>query len=57
MGFAGVNINMGCPQKKVVKRGACAAMINNHELASAVINKVKEAVGPDFPVSVKTRIG
>lgn len=57
LGFAGVDINMGCPQKKVVKRGACAAMINNQELATKVITAVKKAAGRDLPVSVKTRLG
>lgn len=57
LGFVGIDINMGCPQKKVVKRGACAALIKNHELAGRIITAVQAAVGPDFPVSVKTRIG
>jgi tRNA-dihydrouridine synthase len=56
MGFAGVDINMGCPVKTVVKNGACAALINNRELAGDIINATKEAAGP-FPVSVKTRVG
>jgi tRNA-dihydrouridine synthase len=56
MGFAGVDINMGCPVKTVVKNGACAALINNKELAGDIIDAVKEAAGP-FPVSVKTRVG
>jgi hypothetical protein len=33
MGFAGIDINMGCPVDKVVKKGCCAALINNPELA------------------------
>jgi tRNA-dihydrouridine synthase len=55
-GFAGVDINMGCPEKKVVKRGACAALIANPELAGQIIDAVKGAAG-NLPVSVKTRIG
>jgi tRNA-dihydrouridine synthase len=57
MGFAGVDINMGCPVKTVVKNGACAALINNRELAEQIINATQEAAGDDFPVSVKTRVG
>jgi len=57
MGFAGVDINMGCPAKTVVKNGACAALINNRELAGQIIDAVKEAAGNQFPVSVKTRVG
>ena len=56
MGFAGVDINMGCPVKTVIKNGACAALINNRQLAGNIIDAVQEAAG-DFPVSVKTRVG
>ncbi len=57
MGFAGVDLNMGCPVKTVIKNGACAALINNRELAGEIIKASREAAGQDFPVSVKTRIG
>ncbi|HEU5005237.1 MAG TPA: tRNA-dihydrouridine synthase [Candidatus Saccharimonadales bacterium] len=57
MGFAGVDINMGCPAKTVVKNGACSALINNKPLAGEIIDAVREAAGSDFPVSVKTRVG
>ena len=58
MGFAGVDINMGCPVKTVVKNGACAALINNETLAGDIIDAVKSAAGDShFPVSVKTRVG
>ncbi len=57
MGFAGVDINMGCPVKTVVKNGACSALINNRGLAGEIIDAVKEAAGGKIPVSVKTRVG
>lgn len=57
MGFDGIDINMGCPDKAVVKNGCCSALIDNRELAGEIIDSVREAVGDDFPVSVKTRIG
>ncbi|MBX4188519.1 tRNA-dihydrouridine synthase [Candidatus Saccharibacteria bacterium] len=56
IGFAGVDLNMGCPVKTVVKNGACAALINNRELAGEIIDATKEGAG-SLPVSVKTRIG
>src|SRR3990167_3008842 len=31
MGFDGIDINMGCPIKSIVKKGACAALIGNYE--------------------------
>lgn len=57
MGFAGVDINMGCPVRKVVARGACSGLIGNHALAREIIQATKEGVGGNLPVSVKTRIG
>lgn len=56
LGFDGIDINMGCPQKDVVKHGACAALINNHGLAKEIVVSVRESF-PDFPLSIKTRIG
>jgi nifR3 family TIM-barrel protein len=55
-GFAGLDINMGCPVKKVIKQGACSALIKNPKLASDIIKAAQEGVR-DIPVSVKTRIG
>ncbi|MBI2593328.1 tRNA-dihydrouridine synthase [Candidatus Daviesbacteria bacterium] len=55
MGFDGIDINMGCPEKSVVKRGMCAALIHNPKLAGEIIQSVKE--GGKLPVSIKTRIG
>ncbi len=57
MGFVGIDINMGCPAKPVVQNGCCSALINNRELAGDIIKAVREGAGPDFPISVKTRIG
>lgn len=57
MGFAGIDINMGCPVKAVLKNGCCAALINNRGLTGEILQAVREGVGPDFPVSVKTRLG
>ena len=57
IGFAGVDINMGCPVKTVIKNGACAALINNKPLASEIIDAVQEAAGDALPISVKTRVG
>lgn len=55
-GFAGLDINMGCPVKKVIKQGACSALIKNPSLASDIIKAAQEGA-QDIPVSVKTRIG
>lgn len=56
MGFDGIDINMGCPEKSVIKKGACAALINNLQLAKEIIMATREGAG-GLPISVKTRIG
>ena len=56
MGFDGIDINMGCPVKNVVKMGACSALIKNPNLAKEIVLATKEGAGM-MPVSVKTRIG
>lgn len=70
MGFDGIDINMGCPEKSVIKKGSCAALINNHKLAREIILATWEGAGGlrhaegglrpaegGLPISVKTRIG
>lgn len=56
MSFDGIDINMGCPVKNVLKIGACSALIKNPKLAIEIINSTKKGAG-HLPVSVKTRIG
>lgn len=56
-GFDGVDLNMGCPVKAVIKNGACAALINNRELADEIIDATRKAARKNFPISVKTRVG
>lgn len=60
LGFDGVDINMGCPDRAIEKKGAGAMLIKNPELAKKIIRAaIKGAKGrkKDIPVSVKTRIG
>ena len=42
MGFDGVDINMGCPVKAVIKKGAGSALINNKPLAIDIIKATKK---------------
>ncbi len=56
LGFDGIDLNMGCPIKDVVKKGLCAGLMNNRNLATDIIEAVKDGAG-GLPVSVKTRIG
>ena len=57
LGFDGIDINMGCPVKNVIRQGACSALIKNPSLAKAIITATHEGCGGKLPVSVKTRIG
>ena len=54
LGFDGLDINMGCPDRSVEKQGCGADMIRHPERARAVIEAAKKT---GLPVSVKTRIG
>lgn len=56
LGFDGIDINMGCPDKTIERQGCGAKMIETPEIAKLVIRAAKEGAG-DLPVSVKTRVG
>lgn len=56
LGFDGIDINMGCPDKTIERQGAGAGLIKNPKLAQEIIQAAKRGAG-DLPVSVKTRIG
>lgn len=55
-GFAGIDINLGCPEKGIVARGCCGGLIGNANRVAELIAAVKEGA-PNLPVSVKTRLG
>ncbi len=69
LGFDGIDINMGCPDKSVEKQGAGASLIKNPNLAKEIILAAKQGAQRSdlkkgskgqtlgIPVSVKTRIG
>jgi tRNA-dihydrouridine synthase len=63
LGFDGVDINMGCPDKSIEKQGCGAAMIKDPESAKEIVRAARRGVlraanGKEpIPVSVKTRIG
>jgi len=50
-----VDINFGCPVRKVTKTGAGATLLEDPDLACRIVSSVAEAV--DLPVSVKMRRG
>lgn len=60
LGFDGIDINMGCPDKAINKQGAGAACILDFKKAQGLIRAAQEGVreaGREIPISVKTRLG
>jgi len=54
--FDGIDINMGCPDRNVEKRGAGAALCKQPALAQAMIRAARRGAG-GVPVSAKIRLG
>ncbi len=70
LGFDGVDINMGCPDRTIEKQGCGSAMIKTPDKAVAVIRAAQEGISEavreasakgksiaEIPLSVKTRVG
>jgi tRNA-dihydrouridine synthase len=60
LGFDGIDINMGCPDRSVIDQGAGSALIKTPALAREIIRAAHAgtaAAGQYLPISVKTRIG
>ncbi len=54
-GITGIDINMGCPAKKVVKSGHGSSLMINRDTAFKIVEEMSKAV--NIPISVKTRLG
>ena len=54
-GITGIDINMWCPAKKVVKSGHGSSLMINRDTAFRIVEEMSKAV--KIPVSVKTRLG
>ena len=50
-----IDINMGCPVKKIARKGGGSGLIREPELAARIVEAVAAAVA--IPVTVKTRLG
>lgn len=57
LGFDGIDINMGCPDRKIEKQGAGASLCKEPERARELIRAAREGVENKIPVSVKIRLG
>ena len=54
-GYAGINLNIGCPSKKVQKSGFGLCLMQNPELVAEIVSEMKKQTS--LPISIKTRIG
>lgn len=52
-----IDINMGCPVKKVIKRGAGSALMRDPSRAAAIVKETRSVLGDRIPLSVKFRSG
>ena len=55
LGFDGIDLNIGCPDRGIEKSGAGASLIKNPKLARELIRVMRAST--DLPISVKTRLG
>lgn len=56
LGFDGVDINMGCPDRAIERQGCGSAMIKTPHIAQEIIRAAKRG-GGGIPITVKTRVG
>ena len=56
-GFDVIDINFGCPVKKVLGRCRGGFHLSQPEVALEIVRRVRDAVPPDIPVTVKMRRG
>lgn len=52
-----IDINMGCPVKKVTQTGAGSALLCDHVRAASLVKAMRLAVGEEVPITVKIRTG
>ena len=57
LGFKNINLNMGCPQPKIIKNGSGAALLPNVEFVDSILYELKEKLNIDTKISIKIRIG
>ena len=57
MGFKKINLNMGCPQPKIIKNGSGSALLLNKVFIENLICKLKKHLSSDTEISIKIRTG
>lgn len=54
-GFHGIDVNLGCPMRKIRRAQGGAALVGRFDLVGEIVRRLSEAT--DLPISVKTRLG
>ena len=57
IGFKKININMGCPQPKIIKNGAGSALLENYNLMDELFSELLPKLNSDTKLSIKIRTG
>jgi len=57
MGFKNINLNMGCPQTKIIKNGAGSALLPQVDFIDDLLNELKNKLNNKTKLSIKIRIG
>jgi nifR3 family TIM-barrel protein len=52
-----IDLNFGCPARKVMRHGGGAALPYKRRLVEAILRSAVDAAGPDLPVTAKFRVG
>jgi tRNA-dihydrouridine synthase len=56
-GVQHIDLNFGCPVRKVTARGGGSALVLRPKLFRRLVAAAVAAAGPDVPVTVKLRMG
>lgn len=56
-GFKNLNLNMGCPQTKIIKNGAGSALLPQTDFVDSLLSELKSKLSDKTKLSIKIRIG
>ncbi|MBN1374057.1 tRNA-dihydrouridine synthase family protein [Candidatus Dojkabacteria bacterium] len=55
MGFDGIDLNLGCPEKRVVQSGAGSALIGNEKTVKSIISAIRTGLKSDYSTDSKVK--
>lgn len=57
LGFKKINLNMGCPQPKIIKNGAGSALLENYKFIKNLFEELTSKIKKTTQLSIKIRTG